>query len=384
MGKIDDLIAVKNAIITNDGLEQNINRCYKIKSKIDSLQEDLDYLYDKLDNLEYPEYLGDRLQAETIELEESIEKLKKELDELGGVEFLQSQYEQQDAELDEMLETIGVGSKYDFDHEKRKYLESLVSTEYISTIGEEPDAFFKKLIELYGEKELADFSYTYGYEEDFTAEYEEEQEDYDNYQSDVEEPHHTYQISDFVSGDEDKIIGLVTDTTLREVLLASKLKFMNTNGIGDVSQYIQEYIDGAGEHGHNDIAFLDEYGGVDLETTLANFSKLPISKDKNFYLYLAKHLDEMQLPFETLLEYIDRDMIDEDFSMAYSEVAHNKTFEYIDQFSYTPKKITDRALIEWLEGKDKELSALEKEEKTISEAEALIDKQKEGQDIGGE
>lgn len=373
MGKIDDLIAVKNAIITNDNLEQKLERCNEIKSRIDLLQEDLDDLYDKLDYFEYPEDSEDLLKEEAIELEENIGRLQKELDKLGGVEFLQFQYKQQDAELDEMLETIGVDSKYDFDHEKKKYLENLVSTEHISKIGEEPDTFFEKLIELYGEKELADFSYTY----------EKEQEDYDNYQSNIEESHYTYQISDFVSGYEDKIIGLVTDTTLREVLLASKLKFMNTNGIGDVSQYIQEYVEGACKHGHNNIAFLDEYGGVDLETTLANFSKLPISKDKNFYLYLAKHLEEMQLPFESLLEYIDQDMIDEDFLMTYDEVAHSKTYEYIDEFSYTPKKTTDRALIEWLKGKDERLTALEREERTILEAEDLINKQKKARDIGG-
>lgn len=57
------------------------------------------------------------------------------------------------------------------------------------------------------------------------------------------------------------------------------------------------------------------------------------------------------------------------------------------------KESIDSELEQWLNGgksktplqqKEEELSALEKEEKTISEAEALIDQQKEGQDIGEE
>lgn len=382
MSQIDDLITVKNAIITNDDLEKKIRRCYEIESRLDQLQAELDEIYDKLDNFEYPEYSEEYLQARSFELEESIEKLKKELDELGGVKLLQAQYEQQDTELDEMLESIGIDSKYEFDDKTRKYLESLVSTEHISTIGEAPEHFLKKLIELYGEKELAHFTYTVGememlYDSEHEDEYE---EDYDS------NSHYIYYtISDFVSGDEDKIIGLVSDTTLRKVLLASKLKFMNTNGIGDVAQYIREYANGASEHGHNDVVFLDEYGDVDIEDTLANFSILSISKDKNFYLYLAKYLDEMQLSFETLLDYIDPDMVDQEFGLALADVINTKQqYGYLDNFSYSPKTSTNRALIEWLEGKEEELSALEKEQKTISEAEALIDQQKEGQDIGEE
>ena len=388
MSKIDDLIEVKKAISVNEDLEKKIKRYYEIESEIDSIRkEKLDDLYDKIDNFEYVESSYDYLQDEVIELEESIEKLEEELKGLGGIEFLQNQYEQQDAELDEMLESIGIGSKYEFDFEKRKYLEGLVSTEYISEIGEKPDTFFRKLIELYGEKELADFSYTYGGEEDFPSEYEEdfpsEYEEHDNYQSDAEESYYTYHISDFVSGDEDEIIGVVSNPTLREVLLASKLKFIDGNDRGDVTQYIQEYVEGAIKKGHNDMAFLDEYGGIDIEETLANFSNLPISKDKNFYLYLAKHLDEMNLSSETLLKYIDPDMVDENFTMTYNNVVNSRKYEYTDEFSYSHKITSSKDLVEWLEGKDKELSILEKEEKTISEAEALIEQQKDGQDIGG-
>lgn len=352
MGKLDDLIAIRNAINVNDELEQRIKRYYENESSLDAKQ-------------------------------------KEELNELGGIEFLQSQYEQQDAKLDEMFESIGVGSKYEFEDEKRKYLETLVSKEHISTIGEEPEDFFKKLIELYGEKELTNFTFAgeekewmpenedYGIEmsyEDYGIEmsydYENEDDLYNNY---------TYRISDFVSGNEDKIIGLVSDTTLREVLLASKLEFMNTNDIGNVDQYIREYANGANEHGHNAV-FLDEYGDVDIEDTLACFSNLPISKDKNFYLYLAKYLDEMEVPFETLLDYIEPNMIDDEFGLELAEVSNTKQYEYQDEFSYElPVKQT---LLTWLKSKEDELSSLEKEEKTISEAEALIDKQKEGQDKG--
>lgn len=385
MSQIDDLITVKNAITTNNELQQKIDSYHEIESEIDSVKA---ALYEEEDLIELYEYNGDEaddyLYADVDDFDDTIAELGKELEELGDIEVLKAQYEQQDTELDEMLKSIGIDSKYEFGDKKRKYLETLVSTEHISTMGEEPEDFFKKLIELYGEKELAAFTYTVEemlydseYEDEYGDEYE---EDYDNANS-----NYTYRISNFVSGDENKIIGLVSDTTLREVLLASKLKFMITNDIGDVVQYIQEYVDGASEHGHNNVAFLDEYGGVDIETTLANFSILPISKDKNFYLYLAKYLDEMELSFETLLDYIDPDMVDQDFGITLTDVLNTKQqYGYFDDFSYSPKTPTDRALIEWLEVKEEELSALEKEQKTILEAEALIDQQKEGQDIGEE
>ena len=71
-----------------------------------------------------------------------------------------------------------------------------------------------------------------------------------------------------------------------------------------------------------------------------------------------------------------------------------------EKFDFTPdietknehkEKNIDPELEQWLNGgelktplqqREEELDALEKEEKKISEAEALIDKQKEGQDIG--
>ena len=59
MNQIDDLITVKNAITIIEDIEQKIRRCYEIQSKIDSLQEELDEIYDQLDNFEYPEYSED-------------------------------------------------------------------------------------------------------------------------------------------------------------------------------------------------------------------------------------------------------------------------------------------------------------------------------------
>lgn len=66
MSQMDDLInliTVKNAITASDDLEQKIRRSYEIERKIDSLQEELDEIYDQLDNFEYPEYSEEYLQS---------------------------------------------------------------------------------------------------------------------------------------------------------------------------------------------------------------------------------------------------------------------------------------------------------------------------------
>lgn len=347
MGKIDDLIARKNDISSNNNtIEQKISRYYEIKRELDMLEKDLDKIYDEIDYFINTE---DYQFEKAGKIKDNIEKLKKELEELCN------SYKKQVTELDE------------FDSEKDKYLKNLVSTEHISTIGEEPDSFFEKLIELYGEEGLAHFYYTDNRDE--------ENDDNTNY-------YYTYQISNFVSGYEDKIIGLVSDTTLKEKLLASKLEFMSWNSSADIFQYIQEYADAASEHGHKNIVYFNEYGEVDLEPTLADFSILRISEDKNFYLYLAKHLDEMQLPVETLLDYIDPDMIDEEFGTVLADVNNTKKYEYQDKFFYSSKTQKNRALIEGLERKEEELSSLEDENRTISEA--LKDQQETGKDIGEE
>ena len=386
MYKIDDLISVNKVITSMESLNQKIRRYYQIERELELLQEEYESVSRSLDNFEYTEESESYLQAKSIQLEENMGGLRKEMEELGSIDSLQTQHEEKSTEVDESLRSLGINDIYEFEETKRKYLGNLLLTEHISAMVENPEAFFKKLIELYGEKNLAQFTYL-GEEtemlDDFEDEHEYEEdegyeEDYDDFNF-----HYPCKISNFIFGEEDKIIGSVSDTTLRETILASKLEFMNSNGIGDISQYMQEYVDGVKGHTHNEVAFLDEFGNIDIEDTLANFSMLPISKDKNFYLYLAKYLDEMQLPFETFLQYINPDMLDQEFRLALTDVANTKQVHgYLGNVSDLSQIETDKALLEWLEGKNERLSALENEQKIIVDAKKLIERQNDGQNKG--
>jgi len=263
-------------------------------------------------------------------------------------------------------------------------LSQIISEQHIRDI-EDPKKFFKKLIDLYGEEGLARFYHDeYSSEDLDNISYNDETEEYE-YDSNTSFPSKTYTISDFIAGEEDKIIELITDETLRRKLLESKLKFMNVNSTADITQHIQEYVDGAIEHGHNNVAYLDEHGMVNIESTLANFENLPISKDKNFYAYLATHLDEMNLPFETFLEYVDPDMIDDAFGPDLCAAKNTLQYQYKDEYAYKEPPLNPE-LLAWLEDKNDKLTSLETEAKTLSETEALREELegKKGQNIGEE
>lgn len=235
------------------------------------------------------------------------------------------------AQLNQRLENFQEGkhlSLFDFYEYKTQFLNQLVSTQHIRDVGEDPKEFFKKLIELYGEDELADFGYREYYDE--VADFETEDYDIEDYgieDYDIDDNSRLFTISDFVFGEEDKVIELISDEDLRKELLASKLEYLYKNGV-DIAQYIQEYVDDAAKHDISNLVYLDEYEEVDLEATLSDFASLPISQDRNFYLYLVKHLDEMGVNFETLLDYIDPNMIDEEFGTALAQVKNTKQYEY--------------------------------------------------------
>ena len=230
------------------------------------------------------------------------------------------------AQLNQRLENFQEGKYlflFDFYEYKTQFLNQLVSTQHIRDVGEDPKEFFKKLIELYGEDELADFGYREYYDE--VADF--ETEDYDIEDYDIDDNSRLFTISDFVFGEEDELIELISDEDLRKELLASKLEYLYKNGV-DIARYIQEYVDAAAKHDISNLVYLDEYEEVDLEATLSDFASLPISQDRNFYLYLVKHLDEMGVNFETLLYYIDPNMIDEEFGTALAQVKNTKQYEY--------------------------------------------------------
>ena len=71
-----------------------------------------------------------------------------------------------------------------------------------------------------------------------------------------------------------------------------------------------------------------------------------------------------------------------------AELLGEDDFEFVEEFTGMSKEeLLERARAKELSPlaqKEEELSSLEAEAKTISEAEALIDQQKEGQDIGEE
>ena len=258
------------------------------------------------------------------------------------------------AQLNERLENFQEGkhlSLFDFYEYKTQFLNQLVSTQHIRDVGEEPKEFFKKLIELYGEDELADFGYReyYDYIDDFeTKEY---IEDYD-----IDTNSRLFTISDFVFGEEDKVIELISDEDLRKELLASKLEYLYKNGV-DIAKYIQEYVDAAAKHDISNLVYLDEYEEVDLEATLSDFASLPISQDRNFYLYLVKHLDEMGVNFETLLDYIDPNMIDEEFGTALAQVNNTKQYEYKEMNQDEYYRILEEADEEYLRIIDLEIDS---------------------------
>ena len=232
------------------------------------------------------------------------------------------------AQLNQRLENFQEGkhlSLFDFYEYKTRFLNQLVSTQHIRDVGEEPKEFFKKLIELYGEDELADFGYREYSDEVADFETEEYIEDYDIY--DIDNNSRLFTISDFVFGEEDELIELISDEDLRKELLASKLEYLYKNGV-DIARYIQEYVDAAAKHDISNLVYIDEYEELDLEATLSDFASLPISQDRNFYLYLVKHLDEMGVNFETLLDYIDPNMIDEEFGTVLAQVKNTKQYEY--------------------------------------------------------
>lgn len=256
------------------------------------------------------------------------------------------------AELNQELESFKGAeyiSFYNFNGYKRQFLEQLISEQHISKVEEDPQTFFKKLIELYGEKELALFNYTiespyYGYgendldEDDYDDNYYDSnlgyEDDFDD-DYDIEDKVHVdvYRLHDFIWGKEDEIIGDVSSVELRKTILASKLMTLMDNG-PYIEGYIQQYADEAVINGKqaDSILCLDEYGFVDFESTLINFDRLPISDDGNFYLCLATHLEEMGLSFEDFNKYISPDYFGDRFSSELAKASNTRRFTYQNDF----------------------------------------------------
>lgn len=404
MGKIDDLILAKDVISSNEELKKKIKKYNEITDRKDSLQEKLSELNDRIDMFEYSEGTESDLYQEVSETEESIEELDEELKKIGDVEVLQSKYEQQE---NKVLETTGASSTSEFYELEEKFLENLIFNEDIANVGESPEEYFKKLIQLYGEEELAHYSrYAPVYKENdpdniyenYYDEYEESYEDNleESYEEDFDglEIHeklanddstvyfaYPHTLHDFIQGKEDQLVGIASTQSLKTALLASKLRTIDEVDM-DVSAAINEYSEETYKYGKN-YCYNDEYGIPDTRGTLLNLAVLPILEDRNFYMYLVKHIDETQLPIKNLVAYIDPEFINEQFINDLKKARETKTYEYQNEETNNRRdESIDGELIAWLEGKEKTLTSLEKEEKKISEEEQLIDMQKDGQNKG--
>lgn len=404
MGKIDDLILAKDVISSNEELKKKIKKYNEITDRKDSLQEKLSELNVRIDMFEYSEGTESDLYQEVSEIEESIEELDEELKKIGDIEVLQSQYEQQE---NKVLETTGASSTFEFYELEEKFLENLIFNEDIANVGESPEEYFKKLIQLYGEEELAYYSmyapaykendpdniyayyydeYEESYEDDLEESYEEDFDVFGTHEKladDDSTMHFAYPhtLHDFIQGKEDQLIGIATTKPLKTALLVSKLRTIDDVD-WDVRDVLNDYSEEAYKYGKN-YWLNDESGIIDTENTLLNLAILPILEDRNFYMYLVKNTDETQLTIESLVLYIDPELVNEQFINDLKNVRETKIYEYQnEEINNRRDESIEGELLSWLEGKEKTLTSLEKEEEKISEAEQLIDMQKDGQNKG--
>lgn len=390
MIKIDDLLEVdKVNIITK-----------KRSQKLDTARSEIKSMQDELDRLHETSFQYASKGEQNKEIEERIDSLYYNLNrKQEELDRLTSSYEEAHSKFEDMLEQKGINPSgvfaFDFDV-KQKWLGELISNNHISQMEEEPSAYFKKLIQLFGEKELANFSYMidldgnglsyddmeedaieedYDDEIDYSDDYEYDNSDSSEYSG---QEYSKVDISHFIFGEEDKIVRTAKTDELRSKLFASKLSFMKANGIGDIYLCFEEYDEQAKKYNTFDSMFYDEYGYIDYDDTLNNFGILPLSDDRNFYLYCMKHKDEMQIPFETLIQYVKGTLLKDDFALAMEEVDEKGEYSYNPKYAYSPD------MLKLLAQKAAEKKQLTEEERKISEAEALIEKQNEGQNIGVE
>lgn len=182
-----------------------------------------------------------------------------------------------------------------------------------------------------------------------------------------------------------ELYDLVQDEFLPDGAITDDADIENNNQVRQALQSISDYL-------HNDLYYEDweqyEEAMQDKKET------------EEFFKSLDDEIGYGSTP-EQLREFCERHGYN--FDEIYSAETLKDRYEYygydydIDSNSVTRSvkgKEQDNAFLDWLEGKndkqsplqkrENELASLEAEEKTIAEAEALIEKQteKEGQDIG--
>lgn len=258
--------------------------------------------------------------------------------------------------LEMKYETLDDCSNKDFKEGKSIFLKWLVTKKHLSEFSNQYE-YLEHLIELYGEDELANFSF----------ECEESSEN---------NTAHTvsYDFMNFVSGMEAYVACIVQSNNLKKKLLASALKTAETEG-RNIRSCIRDYVDAASNHGINDRVCIDSDGNIDYESTLSNFSMLPISQDINFFFYLLKHNDfEIQIDLDSLGSiYYENPKIDDktSFSREVFDAQYIHECEYQPKYVQMSKEQEDKSLNE-LKAKDKELTKLEEEQENLSKQEIFI------------
>lgn len=278
----------------------------------------------------------------------------------------EEEYRQSEAEFQEFAGTKGydLWNSTSFEYDKSDFLDELFASRIVDET-EDTRVFFEKMIKLYGEDYLLSHRLSI-HEQDVVHD---ELEIYEAY---------SFGIEDFIRGEEDNLIGLVTNDTLRKKMLANRLiDIYHNNDRADIKKYIQEYVEQASSNGVENTGLEDEYGLVNINETLDNFSILPMSTDRNFYLFLAKHLAEMNIPFEKYVDYIPQEFMDDKFGPELAKVINTGEYTYQTELTEMSEKPVKPELLDWLEGKEDELSAEEKTKKTIDEIKTLLDKQAE-------
>lgn len=232
-----------------------------------------------------------------------------------------------DKKIDRLLEIMAGDDNEHSD--KTAFLDELFEEYDIGYVTTNPRTFFSKLIKLYGEEFLANYRYIrYGQNKDERG---------NLYTYVVNQ----YSIQDFLGGRKD-LLDLVTNDKLKNVILgrATQPTLLKDEKTYDLfgSKFTEKQI----IEGINEDAFY-YWDIIDI-----------IRKNETIRDMVLRKITSLDITSE---EYAD-------YSKLLDEIHHIRANE--------------------LQSREAELSELENEEKTISEAEALIDKQteKEGQNIG--
>ena len=176
---------------------------------------------------------------------------------------------QSEEEFQEFAETKGydIWNSTFFESDKSDFLDELFASRIVyETV--DTRAFFEKMIKLYGEDYLLSHRLS-RYGQDVVH------DELEIYEED------NWGIEDFIRGEEDNLIGLVTNDTLRKKMLANRLiDIHHNNDRADIKKYIQEYVEQASSNGVENTGLEDEYGLVNINETFLFISCKTFSRNE--------------------------------------------------------------------------------------------------------